>query len=84
MYYSNRSAALLALGKHRDALADGKKCVDLRPAWAKGYARVGAAFSALEQFTEVLTCCMLHCIRGTRYGPTQSPSVCAKQFYPGP
>lgn len=52
VYYSNRSAALLALGRHRDALADGKKCVDLRPAWPKGYARVGAAFSALEQFTE--------------------------------
>lgn len=53
MFYSNRSAALLALGRHREALADGKKCVELRPTWPKGFARVGAAFSALEHFTEV-------------------------------
>lgn len=53
MFYSNRSAALLALQRHRDALADGRKCVELRPGWAKGFARMGAALSGLERFTEV-------------------------------
>lgn len=54
----------MALGRHREALADGRKAVELRPAWAKGYARVGAAFFALEQYTEV--CCLpplTYCIR---------------------
>ena len=54
VYYSNRSAALLALQRHRDALTDGRKCVELRPGWAKGFARVGAALSGLERYTEVL------------------------------
>ena len=53
MYYSNRSAALLASQRHQDALTDGRKCVELRPGWAKGFARVGAALFALERFTEV-------------------------------
>lgn len=56
VFYSNRSAALMALARHREALADGRKAVELRPAWPKGYARVGAAFFALEQFTEVRLC----------------------------
>jgi tetratricopeptide (TPR) repeat protein len=54
VYYSNRSAALLASQRHRDALTDGRKCVELRPGWAKGFARVGAALFALERYTEVL------------------------------
>jgi hypothetical protein len=65
VYYSNRSAALLALQRHGDALADGRKCVELRPGWAKGFARMGAAFSALERFTEVLFCRFHHLAAGS-------------------
>jgi heat shock protein 1/8 len=42
-YYSNRSAAYLKARKFEDAIADGKKCVELKPEWAKGYSRQGAA-----------------------------------------
>lgn len=37
--YSNRSAALLALGLHEEALADATRCVELRPAWWKAHYR---------------------------------------------
>lgn len=43
----------MAVGRHQEALVDGKKAVELKSSWVKGYARVGAAFFALEQFTEV-------------------------------
>ena len=65
VYPSNRSAALMAVGRHQEALADGRKVVELKPSWVKGYARVGAAFFVLEQFTEVRglqvksPCCLL-------------------------
>jgi len=41
--FSNRSAARLALGESAPALADGKRCVALCPAFAKGHFRVGRA-----------------------------------------
>jgi len=69
VFYSNRSAALMALARHREALADGRKAIELRPAWPKGYARVGAAFFALEQFTEVRLCPTL--VHLTYFAPTQ-------------
>jgi tetratricopeptide (TPR) repeat protein len=43
VYYSNRSAALLSAGKIEEALADGEKCIEVKPDWAKGYSRKGAA-----------------------------------------
>jgi len=42
-YYSNRSAAYLKARNFECAIADGKKCVELKPEWAKGYSRQGAA-----------------------------------------
>jgi stress-induced-phosphoprotein 1 len=45
--YSNRSAALASLHRYSDALADAQKTVDLKPDWAKGYSRLGAAHLGL-------------------------------------
>ena len=46
VYYSNRSAALLASKKVAEALADGEKCIELKPDWPKSYSRKGAAQEA--------------------------------------
>ena len=59
-YYSNRSAAFLALGKGGDdaklalALADADKCIELNPKWGKGYARKGAVLIAQKEFSEAI------------------------------
>ncbi|KQK00531.1 hsp70-Hsp90 organizing protein [Brachypodium distachyon] len=45
--YSNRSAALASLHRYSDALADAEKTVELKPDWAKGYSRLGAAHLGL-------------------------------------
>ncbi|XP_066322296.1 hsp70-Hsp90 organizing protein-like [Miscanthus floridulus] len=45
--YSNRSAALASLHRYSDALADAQKTVELKPDWAKGYSRLGAAHLGL-------------------------------------
>lgn len=51
VYFSNRSAAYLAMGDARGkALKDAEKCIELRPDWWKGYSRKGAAEHALLRF----------------------------------
>nr|BAJ85944.1 predicted protein [Hordeum vulgare subsp. vulgare]BAJ97130.1 predicted protein [Hordeum vulgare subsp. vulgare] len=45
--YSNRSAALASIHRYADALADAEKTVELKPDWAKGYSRLGAAHLGL-------------------------------------
>ncbi|KUF83918.1 Heat shock protein sti1 [Phytophthora nicotianae] len=51
VYYSNRSAAYLAMGDARGkALKDAEKCIELKPDWWKGYSRKGAAEHALLRF----------------------------------
>lgn len=51
VYYSNRSAAYLAMGDARGkALKDAEKCIELKPEWWKGYSRKGAAEHALQRF----------------------------------
>jgi hypothetical protein len=37
--YGNRSASYHNLKQYNEALADGAKCVEINPAWAKGYLR---------------------------------------------
>lgn len=37
--YRNRSAALSAMSKHNEALADAQTAVNIRPTWAKGLFR---------------------------------------------
>merc|ERR1712130_543651 len=51
-YYSNRSACYAATDKYDEALSDGRKCVELKPDWAKGYGRVGYALFKLEKLDE--------------------------------
>uniref|UniRef100_A0A8R7TKV3 STI1 domain-containing protein n=1 Tax=Triticum urartu TaxID=4572 RepID=A0A8R7TKV3_TRIUA len=41
--FSNRSAAYASLHRYKEALADAERTVALRPDWAKGYSRLGAA-----------------------------------------
>lgn len=53
--YSNRSAAKASLKDYTGALEDAKKCVELSPAWAKGYSRLGAAHHGLEQWDEAIS-----------------------------
>lgn len=51
VYFSNRSAAYLAMGDARGkALRDAERCIELRPEWWKGYSRKGAAEHALLRF----------------------------------
>ncbi|KAJ3680301.1 hypothetical protein LUZ60_016579 [Juncus effusus] len=45
--YSNRSASYASLNKYSEALADAEKTVELKPDWAKGYSRLGAAHVGL-------------------------------------
>jgi len=50
--YSNRAAAFIHLGKETKAIKDAEQAIDLRPDWAKGYFRKGAALAALRKWDE--------------------------------
>jgi tetratricopeptide (TPR) repeat protein len=52
--FSNRSAALLQLGYCTAALADARRCVELKPEWPKGHFRVGCCLSELARFEEAV------------------------------
>jgi len=43
VFYSNRSACYASLGQYQEALADGTKCVELKPDWVRGYTRKALA-----------------------------------------
>ena len=51
-FLGNRSAALLALGRVDDALADARRCVRLEPSYVKGRYRLGAALNAAVRRAE--------------------------------
>lgn len=42
------------MGQYSQALEDAKKTVDLKPDWAKGYSRLGAAYHGLQQWEEAV------------------------------
>ena len=48
--YSNRSAAHAAAEEYKSALLDANKCIDLKPDWAKGHSRRGAAYVGLKNW----------------------------------
>lgn len=50
--FSNRSACYAALHKYMDALDDADTCIALKPDWAKGYVRRGAALHGLRRFAD--------------------------------
>ncbi len=52
--YSNRSAAYMKSDSKSKALKDAEKCVEVAPAWAKGYSRLGAAQQGLKRFNEAI------------------------------
>jgi tetratricopeptide (TPR) repeat protein len=54
VFYSNRSAAYASMGKWEEALADGQKCVELEPSFAKGYGRAGAALHGQGKYQEAV------------------------------
>ena len=57
VFWSNRSAAYMALEKFGNALADADECVRLQPGWAKGYARRAAALLALGRLVDARRAC---------------------------
>ena len=52
VYFSNRAAAYASLKRWREALDDSHEVVTLRPDWAKGWVRRGAAFTGMGQHEE--------------------------------
>jgi len=52
LYFSNRSAAYLKKGDHVHALEDAESCLGLKPDFAKGYSRKGAALHAAKRFND--------------------------------
>lgn len=50
--YSNRSAAYAQLEDFKNALADGKRAVELKPKWAKGHNRVAMALFGLNRLPQ--------------------------------
>eukprot|EP01004_Peranema_trichophorum_P002409 NODE_1470_length_1939_cov_123.752203_g1247_i0.p1 GENE.NODE_1470_length_1939_cov_123.752203_g1247_i0~~NODE_1470_length_1939_cov_123.752203_g1247_i0.p1 ORF type:complete len:566 (+),score=122.81 NODE_1470_length_1939_cov_123.752203_g1247_i0:61-1758(+) len=48
--YSNRSAAYCGLERYQAALDDANKTIEIKPDWAKGYARKGAALHFKKDF----------------------------------
>jgi stress-induced-phosphoprotein 1 len=54
VFFSNRSAAYLSKGDGVNALADGEKCIEISPQWAKGYTRKGAALHALKRYPDAV------------------------------
>jgi len=61
--YSNRSCAMLKLGRLEHALADADKAIEGRPDWAKAHSRKGAALRLMDRNNEAyfsyLECCKL-------------------------
>eukprot|EP00964_Phaeocystis_antarctica_P084764 scaffold53452_cov42-Phaeocystis_antarctica.AAC.1 len=63
---SNRSACFAALTRFEPALAEAQQACELRPRWAKGHSRVGAALHGLGRLEEAAG-------TGT-FNPNPSPS----------
>lgn len=53
--YSNRAAALLKLCAYEDAIRDCDKCIDIKPEFAKAYARKGHAYFFTKQYNKALS-----------------------------
>jgi stress-induced-phosphoprotein 1 len=52
VYYSNRSAAYLSQGDAQNALEDANSCLGLKPDFAKGFSRKGAALHSLKRYND--------------------------------
>ena len=54
MLYSNRAACYARLGRHADALADARACVELAPGACRGHWQEALALEAQGRYTEAL------------------------------
>lgn len=54
VFFSNRSAAYLSCDEADKALEDAEACVKIKPDWAKGYCRRGAAYHKLKKYPEAM------------------------------
>jgi stress-induced-phosphoprotein 1 len=54
VFYSNRAAAFLGLGKFKEAADDGTSCVRINPAFMKGYFRGASGFKGMREFGKAL------------------------------
>jgi len=52
VFFSNRSACYSSTDQYEKALDDAKKCVELKPDWAKGYTRKGLAEFFLKMYDD--------------------------------
>ena len=52
--YSNRSACRMHLQDFKGAKEDAESCTALKPSWAKGWARLGAAQGRLGEISEAV------------------------------
>jgi stress-induced-phosphoprotein 1 len=52
--FSNRSASYASMGKYKEALEDANQTVQLKPDWARGYSRKGAALHGLHEYEEAI------------------------------
>jgi len=52
--FSNRSASYASMGKYKEALDDANQTVTIKPDWARGYSRKGAALHGLGDFEEAM------------------------------
>lgn len=50
--YSNRSGAYCANKNYKEAADDARKVIELRPEWARGHSRLGAALEGMCSFEE--------------------------------
>lgn len=54
VYFSNRSAAYLAMKKFKEAACDAEECVRLNPQFIKGYHRLALAQNGLKQYIQAM------------------------------
>ena len=52
IFYSNRSGAFASLNQPQQALDDATKCIELNPAFVKGYSRKGHALHSLGKYSD--------------------------------
>jgi stress-induced-phosphoprotein 1 len=50
--YGNRSASFHNLKKYQEALADGEKCIQIKPDWGKGFQRKAMALQGLGKLED--------------------------------
>ena len=53
-FWSNRSAAYLAKGDADGAFKDAEECIKVKPDWAKGYVRKGAALHKAARYEDAM------------------------------